>query len=330
MITVGIDHGTSGIKVCIKNNNNNNNKIDYFTISRNTKNISFLQQLEKFVKLNTIDLIVMGYSMGDGFNKIMPIDKVKNRGVLNIEGVGLKVGKGTKLFDEIKNSNIPTLLIPGIHKNTPCIDDRFKVLYSHITSPEKIAMCYCAHKTFNINNFILSDISSNTVTLLIKEGKIFGGFDACIGAPGILHGPIDLELIRNIDNGKITANQAFSTGGVIKSIIDKYKGVENTKKELLNNYKNNNENCKLAIESLILGVAMEISSLSFLNNSNNVVLAGSVPNTKEYNVIDKIKTFFLNFNIKLLEGESGALGGALIGEDILKGKRNILGLEVDF
>ncbi|WP_292459998.1 methanogenesis marker 12 protein [Methanothermococcus sp.] len=324
MITVGIDHGTSGIKACIRENNKNT----FFTMARTElKNKSFLEELKNYVALSDIDLISVCYSMGDGINKIFPIDKVKNRGVINIEGVGEKIGGGTKVYDEIKNSEIPAVVIPGLHKNTECMDERFRALYSHVASPEKISIAYTAYKTFGFNDFILSDISSNTVSLLIKDKKIFGGFDACIGAIGILHGPIDLEMIRDIDSHKITANEAFSTAGAIKIVKDRYKGVEDTKAEILKNYKTD-ERCRLAIDSLILSVAMEINSLMFLNKDKNIILAGSVATTEEYGVPEKLKEY-LDGNIFVLDGESGALGGALIAEDILKGKRDILGIKVE-
>ena len=33
-------------------------------------------------------------------------------------------------------------------------------------------------------NMVVSDISSNTVSILIEEGKIRGAMDACLGAMG--------------------------------------------------------------------------------------------------------------------------------------------------
>jgi len=145
---------------------------------------------------------------------------------------------------------------------------------------------------------------------------------------GLLHGPIDLEMIREIDSKKITANEAFSTGGIIKIIKDRYRGVENTLEELLRCYKRD-ERCTLAVESLILSVAMEISALMILNPSRNVVLTGSLANIKEFAIPERLKEY-IDGNFYLLEGESGALGGALIAEDILKGVRNVLGVEVDY
>ncbi|HIP16090.1 MAG TPA: methanogenesis marker 12 protein [Methanothermococcus okinawensis] len=324
MITVGIDHGTSGIKVCIRENGKNT----FFVLSRSEiKNRSFIQELSKYVNPNNIDLISVCYSMGDGIDRILPIEKVKNRGIVSIEGVGEKIGGGTKVFDEIKESDIPAVVIPGLHRGIKCLDRRFRALYSHIASPEKLCMVYSAYKLLQLRDFILSDISSNTVTLIVRDGKVFGGFDACIGAVGLLHGPIDLEMIREIDSKKITANEAFSTGGIIKIIKDRYRGVENTLEEILRCYKKDNR-CVLAIESLILSVAMEINALMVLNPNRDVVLTGSLVNIREFAIPERLKEY-IDGNFYLLKGESGALGGALIAEDILKGVRNILGIEVD-
>ena len=65
-------------------------------------------------------------------------------------------------------------------------------------------------------NDIVSDISSNTVTLAVASGKVIGAIDACIFAPGVHHGPLDLQAIRNVDDGFQTANQAFIEAGVLK------------------------------------------------------------------------------------------------------------------
>ncbi|CAF30198.1 methanogenesis marker 12 protein [Methanococcus maripaludis] len=325
MIVVGIDHGTSGITACVMENKTVKSVFKMKRTEINEK--SFLKELEKQVNLNDIDLIGVCYSMGDGIDKITDIKRVENRGVINLEGIGKKIGGGTKVYDEIKSSNIPAIVIPGLHNGVKSMDKRFNALFSHIASPEKISICYNAYKTFGFENFILSDISSNTVTLLIKDGKIFGGFDACVGAVGILHGPIDLELIRNIDADKITANEAFSKAGVVK-VTDSYKGVEDTKFEIMNNY-DKDEKCKLAVDSLVLSVSMEINSLMFLTPDKNVILAGSIGTWENPNVSKMIKEN-IDGNVLVLNRESGAIGSAMIAEDILNGKKEILGIPVDF
>ncbi|ENN96098.1 hypothetical protein J422_04503 [Methanocaldococcus villosus KIN24-T80] len=324
MITVGIDHGTSGITTCIKEGSK---KIIFKLKRSEVKERSYLEELKRYVDLDKIDMITLTYSMGDGINKILPIDKVKNRGVKSLEGAGEKIGGGTKVFDEIKESSLPAIVLPGLHRDIECLDERFRALFSHIASPEKISIAYYAYKLFKFNNFVLSDISSNTVTLLIKNGKFFGGFDACIGAIGILHGPIDLEMIRKIDNNEISANEAFSKAGAVK-IAKIYKGPEETKDEIIKNYYTN-KNCKLAIDSLILSVSLEINSLLSLTDKKRVVLAGSVGTLRKPIDIPKEIKKFVKAKIHVLYGESGAIGGALIGEDVLKGVDEILGIKVE-
>ena len=147
---------------------------------------------------------------------ITPIEMVKDRGILSMEGAGKVTGGGTAVYDEIRESGIPTILIPGIHKNTECLDPRFKAAYSHHASSEKISICYNAYLETGFKNMIVSDISSNTVSILIENGKICGAMDACIGAMGVVHGPLDLEMIRDIDDGLKTANECFSRAGAVK------------------------------------------------------------------------------------------------------------------
>lgn len=125
----------------------------------------------------------------------------------------------------------------------------------------------------------------------------------------MLHGHIDLEMIRDIDAGKITANEAFSKAGAVK-IAKLYKGVENTKEEIINNYFND-ENCRLAVDSLILSVSMEINSLLPLldKNKRRVVLAGSIGTLRNPIDIPKRIKEFVEAKIFVLYGESGAIGG---------------------
>lgn len=95
-------------------------------------------------------------------------------------------------------------------------DPRFKA-YSHQASPEKIGIAYQAVQDLG-GDVVVSDVSSNTVTLLVKDGRIFGGIDACIFAPGTEHGAIDVLGIRKVDDGEWTANEAFLHAGVAHTL----------------------------------------------------------------------------------------------------------------
>ena len=80
---------------------------------------------------------------------------------------------------------------------------------------------------------------------------------------------------------------------------------------------------------VVLSVSMEINSMMFLISEKNVVLAGSIGVWKTPNISEMIKEN-IEGKIFVLDGESGAIGSAMIAEDILNGKKDILGIPVDF
>ena len=217
MVFIGMDHGTTGISFCLMSQDGE--IIDIFKIDREDSKsgkVSAIEELSKRIDLASVKLMAITYAMGDGFNKILPIEKVEDRGILSIEGAGKVTGGGTSVFSELENSDIPTIMIPGLHKDSTSLNELFNAAYSHQASPEKVSISYNAFKETGWNNYIVADISSNSVDILIEDGKIKGAMDACIGAMGIVHGPIDLEMIRDIDEGRRTANECFSHAGAIK------------------------------------------------------------------------------------------------------------------
>ncbi|MDR3291520.1 MAG: methanogenesis marker 12 protein [Methanobrevibacter sp.] len=333
MTFVGMDHGTTGISFGIIPNENIKN-LEIFKIDReDTKKgkVSAIEELSKRVDIESIKLLAMTYGMGDGINSILPLKKVKNRGIRSINGAGKITGGGTLIYSEIEKSNIPTILIPGLHKNSPSLDKRFNAAYSHQASAEKISISYNAYISTKWENMVVADISSNSVNILIEDGKIRGAIDACLGAMGIIHGPIDLDMIRNIDEGKSTANESFSHAGAVK-IADVYGKVAFLKDKVLEKYKNNDPKGVLAIETLAMTVAMEIYSLTGISNKKieGICLTGSIGSMKDpLNFENLINKFLKNrFNIKILPSSSGVLGSAQIALDVYNGKRDILGIDV--
>jgi len=159
--------------------------------------------------------------MGDGITRIIPISESKARGVQTGDGAGVQIGGGTKVFDAISASSIPAVLIPGIHRKT--VGDPRMDFFSHGASPEKVGVCYHIYLTGQ-ESFIVADVSSNTVTVGVADGTIVGAIDACLFAPGALQGPLDLEMIRQVDSGSWSANEAFSKGGIIHK-MNEFEGV---------------------------------------------------------------------------------------------------------
>jgi putative methanogenesis marker protein 12 len=314
---IGIDHGTTGIRFA-------NTEGQWFELSRKQARDMAKEQIIGSILTNfnaareDIGLIAVTYSMGDGISRIMPIGKVKNRGVISQKGAGVHIGGGTNVYDAIASSGIPAIVIPGIHRHNyghPC----FKV-YSHGASPEKLGIAYNAYMALGDSDFIVSDISSNTVTMGVEKLVMLGAIDACIFAPGVHHGPLDLQAIRDVDAGLITANDAFSTAGVTKLIP--YKSLD----ELLEALKTNDSDALWAFDTIAVFAAMEVASFLTLIPGASVFTAGSVGSM---DIITARMSGLLKKDIKVLGKLSAAIGLAQIARDVYGGKKEILGIGVD-
>ena len=149
---------------------------------------------------------------------------------------------------------------------------------------------------------------------------------------GVIHGPLDLEMIRNIDENRASANECFSHAGAIK-IAGIDGKVANMKDQLLENYRNGDEKAKLAIDTLIMTVAMEIAGLDVVckNEIEGLVLTGSIGSAIEpFNFADEINKYFKNkYPLKIISKDSGAIGAAQIAMDVYNGEKEILGIEVN-
>ncbi len=314
---IGIDHGTTGIRFA-------NTEGQWFELSRKQARDMSKEQIIGSILANfkvdkkDIQLIAVTYSMGDGISHITPIGIVSNRGVISQEGAGVHIGGGTNVYDAVASSGIPAVVIPGIHRHNyghPC----FKA-YSHGASPEKLGIAYNAYMTSGDKDFIVSDISSNTVTMGVEKLKMLGAIDACIFAPGVHHGPLDLQAIRDVDAGLITANDAFSTAGVTKIIP--YKSLD----ALLEALDKNDQDALWAFDTIAVFAAMEVASFLMLIPDARVFTAGSVGSM---DMVKSRMSGLLKKDIKVLGKLSAAIGLAQIARDVHGGKKEILGIAVD-
>ncbi|MDO8840951.1 methanogenesis marker 12 protein [Methanocalculus sp.] len=287
---IGIDHGTTAIRFA--------SATDEFKISRSEAREFTINDLARLGRIDEIEGIALCYSMGDNFTAITDITRLSNRGVVTQKGAGEHVGGGTRVFDEVAASGIPAVAIPGIHRGSDT-DPRFKA-YSHQTSPEKIGIAYHVSKDLG-DTFVVSDTSSNTVTLLIKNGKITGAFDACIFAPGTKHGALDVDAIRRVDSHLETANEAFMHAGVSSTMAE-----------------------DLRIRTIAMFAAMEIASMLLLAPDAKVALAGSCAPS----IADEVQSL-LRSDIAVYDEWSASRGLSMIAEDIACGKKEILGIPVD-
>jgi putative methanogenesis marker protein 12 len=287
---IGIDHGTTAMRFAARSGT--------FKIPRESATSFVISDLERLCPIDRIEGLALTYSMGDNFSKITSIHALKNRGLLSREGAGKHIGGGTRVFDEVKKSGIPAVVVPGLHRGSPT-DPRFKA-YSHQSSPEKIGIAYEACHDLGAD-VIVSDVSSNTVTLLVSAGRITGAFDACIFAPGTRHGALDVNAIRRIDRGELTANEAFQSAGVDFSLEE-----------------------DMRIPAVAMFAAMECAALLLLNDRAKIALAGSLAPMVHSEV-----TRLLKKDVKVYDEWCAAKGLARIAESVFSGKREILGLVVD-
>ncbi|KAF5040695.1 MAG: methanogenesis marker 12 protein [Methanoculleus horonobensis] len=287
---IGIDHGTTAMRFSSGDAE--------FKISREEARDFSVDDLARLAPLDEIEGIAVCYSMGDGISAITGIGNVQNRGVISREGAGKHIGGGTRVYDEIKESGLPAVVIPGLHRGSPT-DPRFKA-YSHQTSPEKIGILYEVVHDIG-GDVVVCDASSNTVTLLVTNGRITGAFDACIFAPGTRHGALDVDAIRRIDRGESTANDAFLHAGVNYTVPP-----------------------DLRVETMAMFAAMECASMLLLNPGGKVALAGTMAPA----IAPRVKEL-LSRNVTVYDEWCAARGLARIARDVFTGATDILGLAVE-
>lgn len=311
LMFLGVDHGTTAIRFATVDGR------CWELPRKEASNLSpeeILGLIEKNLGLTRVNLVALTYSMGDGLNKIVRLEDAPNRGLVQQDGAGLHVGGGTKVFEAVRASGWPCVLLPGIHRGSD-IDPRLKV-FSHGMSPEKVGLAYGVYRS-GVESFIISDASSNTVTFAVLKGRIVGAIDAPIFAPGLTQGPLDVEAIRNVDAGRMTANEAFTRGGILRRLGR--SGLEEC----------NPDEREIVLETLALFAAMEISALAILMRDlgeaePKLYLAGSPAPLIESRV-----SKLLGRQVGSLGRCASAEGCALVAQDVFSGAEQVLGIAVD-
>ena len=109
--------------------------------------------------------------------------------------------------------------------------------------------------------------------------------------------------------------------------------IDNYLNLVLENYRKGDEKAKLAIDTLVMTVAMEIAGLAVVceNDIDGIVLTGSIGSMREpFNFEDEINRYFKNqYDFKVISSESGAIGAAQIAMDVFNGEKEILGIDVN-
>ncbi len=287
---VGIDHGTTAMRFASTAGGR-------LKISRTDARSFTLRDLAPLGATGQVEGIAVCYSMGDAISAITPIGQVPGRGVVSREGAGEHIGGGTRVYDEVKASGLPAVVIPGLHRGSPT-DPRFTA-YSHQASPEKIGIAYRVAQDLG-PDFVVSDVSSNTVTILVRNGRIVGAFDACIFAPGMRHGAIDVDAIRSIDRGEMTANDAFQRAGVMFTLPEAER-----------------------LRTVAMFAAMECAAMLVLRPGAAVAIAGTLAPA----IGQEVGTL-LDRPVAVYDEWCAADGLAAIAHDVFTGTRSILGIPV--
>jgi putative methanogenesis marker protein 12 len=287
---IGIDHGTTAMRF--------STGMQEFKVSREEARHFSVSDLSRLCPLEEIEGIAVCYSMGDGISAITSIEKVSDRGIVSREGAGKHIGGGTRVYDQIRESGLPAVVIPGLHRASPT-DPRFKA-YSHQASPEKIGILYEVVHDLG-GDVVVCDASSNTVTLLSTGGRITGALDACIFAPGTRHGALDVDAIRRIDRGDSTANDAFLHAGVDHTMPP-----------------------GLRVETMAMFAAMECAAMLLVNPGARVALAGSMAPA----IAPGVKALLAR-EVAVYDEWCAARGLARIARDVFSGATGILGLAVE-
>ena len=184
------------------------------------------------------------------------------------------------------------------------------------------------------------------MSVAVVGGEIVGAIDACIFAPGLIQGPLDLQLLRDVQKGLLSANEAFSSAGVLRKFGFQRLTAAETQKQGRGRREARGaaEGASAAFETLALFVAMEISALLVLlrdlasTAKIRIFLTGSVGESEKFrrSVDDLLRKLFSCdeackgriLEVQTLTRHSAAIGCAEIARDVFNGQKRILGLSL--
>jgi len=319
---LGIDHSTTGVKLAIRNSERT---IQTARASREKlggwDEYQILRFIRDTVDENQIKRAAISYSYGDAISSIQEIDSVSERGVIDTVGMGYSTGGGSKVFDALASSEIPTVVLPGIHREIESLHPYFQH-YSLLAGPDKYASIRAAFERFKVESesegaYIWAGISSSVVAGLVLEGKIRGLFHWI----GLVHGWPDLEEIRRI--GTHGYEDIISRAGILGKRGQKISTVKGGQPEDV-------------LQMVEWATKHNISSLiPFIDEYDNqeldaIVLTGRfLRQSGEYDLNRSLYEWGTQkASVYVIEPYASARGAALIAQDVSEGKKEILGIDV--
>ncbi len=323
---VGLDHGTTGMKVAAYDGEGGPEflgKAPRPEVARR----GLLEALPEPAAeaLREAECVCLNYGMGDALTEFVPLEEAEEIGVgfglKDTGGAGPEFGAGRRMVEELLKLDVEAYLAPGLHRDTPGLDRALRI-FSHVGSGEKIGTARMALELADSEDLVVCDTSSNTVSVVVKDGRIVGGIDACLGAPGVLQGPLDLEAIRAVDSGKCSANEAFSRGGVVKVADCVSEDVTDAVDEFI-------ERCgREWKEALAKLVAWEVAGLGVVYECDEAWIGGGLAEDEDF--MSALRGLLgKTFNtVGVLPPEPASRGLALIAADIASGAREVMGVRI--
>lgn len=196
LVYVGIDHSTTGIKFA--GIDDEGELTTAFRVDRRDVETAqtVLQRLDDRIGLSRITLATITYAFGNGITEITDIEDVSNRGVTDLTGLGYETGAGAVVFDQFRESDVPTVVLPGVHRGLDTLYEYFRH-YSTLSGADKVASMRYALEQFRAEfdrggTFIWACASSSCMAGLVCDGRLRGFFHWV----GPIHGWPDPEAIR--------------------------------------------------------------------------------------------------------------------------------------
>lgn len=206
---VGIDHSTTGIRSSIIGDDGEYSTFSIDQFPEGDHEWSYTELLAEHVDVDDVEMIAYGYSYGDRFAKIKPIEQTVNRGLETPTGLGSGSGGGTLVFDELRESSLPCVVFPGVNEDLETIHPYFSY-HSPMTGADKVAMSrYAQEVTPEDANFIATCMSSSEIATLVLNEKLHGAFTWM----GLVHGwPASREL-HKVKHGQLDLDDLIIQSG---------------------------------------------------------------------------------------------------------------------
>lgn len=322
MAYVGVDHSTTGVKVGIVAGGDPR---EAFTLDRaelGDGSVSLLDELSSRVALDDVDLAAVTYSWGDAVSAVTPVEDAPNRGVEDHIGAGYELGGGTVAYDELADSDVPAVVIPGVHRDLPNLHPYFSH-YSALAGGDKVADVRYAQEVMarggDPDEFIWACASSSCMAGLVTDGQLRGFFHWM----GMMHGWPDPEALREAAAGVESVDDLLMRCGVLHRSGAEFDDIRETPdRDLL----------EMAYWATVHNVYSLVPFARELGGGDpdGVVLAGRLMHVEEpFDVRSGVEDHCESIAPTYLAPEySAAYGAAHVARDAATGADDVLGIPV--